>query len=54
MGGIPANENMQMAITPAYKGLRLFRPAKSVIYSLSKPWRASNKMMPNVAKVVST
>ena len=54
MGGTPASENMHKAMTPAYKGLRWFRPAKSVISSLSKPSRASNMMMPNTAKVVST
>ena len=47
-------ENRQIAITPAYKGLRWLRPARSEISSLSKPSRANSKMTPNVAKVVNT
>ena len=44
----------QIAITPANKGLRWFKPDKSEISSLSKPSRANSKMTPNVANVVST
>ena len=54
MGGMPARENRQTAITAAYSGLRWFKPAKSEISSLSNPSRASNRMMPKLARVVST
>ena len=47
-------ENRHTARMPAYSGLRWFRPAMSAILSLSKPLRASSRMTPNAASVVST
>ena len=47
-------ENRHTASTPAYKGLRWFRPAMSAISSLSKPSRASNRMTPKAPSAVST
>ena len=51
---MPASENMNSAITAAIQGLRWFRPARSLISSLSKPWRDSSMITPNEPSVVST
>jgi hypothetical protein len=52
-GGTPASENIAIAITPAYHGLRWLRPLKSSISSASKPARASSMIMPNATAAIS-
>ncbi len=51
---MPVSENMQIAITTAYQGLRRARPLKSSIISASKPWRDISIITPKTPSVVST